>query len=179
MRRGAAAVWRAGWAGVVLAVLAGCASLPSADEALALAASGRLAVRVDAPDGVRSTTAAFELLGHPDRGELRLASPLGTVMAVAAWQPGAAWVLMRGQRYDYAGLEDLTRELVGASLPVAALFDWLRARPWPGASSRPREGGAGFEQLGWTVELDGADQGLIVARRAAPVPVIVRARLDS
>lgn len=170
---------RAGLAAMALAGLAGCASLPGPDEALALAASGRLAVRVDAPQGVRSTAAVFELLGRADRGELRLASPLGTVLAVARWQPGQAWVQTQGRRQDYASLDELTRELMGESLPVEALFDWLRARPWPGASSRPREGGPGFVQLGWTVELDGADQGLIVARRAAPVPVTVRARVDS
>ncbi|MFN3415099.1 MAG: lipoprotein insertase outer membrane protein LolB [Caldimonas sp.] len=179
MTRSGRSWWRAGLAAMALAGLAGCTSLPEPDETLALAASGRLAVRVDAPEGVRSTTAVFELLGRADRGELRLASPLGTVLAVARWQPGQAWVRTQGQRQDYASLDDLTRELMGESLPVHALFDWLRARPWPGASSRPREGGPGFVQMGWTVELDTADQGLIVVRRNAPVPVTVRARVDS
>mgnify|MGYP005754889467 CR=1 FL=1 len=160
-------------------VLAGCASLPAPDASLDLAASGRLAVRVEAPEGVRASTAQFELLGRPRQGELRLASPLGTVLAVARWQPGQAWVQAQGERRDYASLDDLTRDLMGEALPVEALFDWLQARPWPGAPSEGRPDGPGFLQLGWTVGLEGASEGLIVARRSLPTPVTVRAKVDA
>lgn len=163
--------------GVVLA-LGGCASLPAPDGSLDVAASGRLAVRVDAPDGTRASTAQFELLGRPQQGELRLSSPLGTVLAVARWQPGQAWVQAQGERRDYGNLDDLTRDLMGEALPVEALFDWLQARPWPGASSQARSDGPGFVQLGWTVGLEGAADGLIVARRSLPTPVTVRAKVD-
>lgn len=171
--RGAAAMLGVAW------VLGGCASLPAPDAALGLAASGRLAVRVDAPEGVRASTAQFELLGRPQQGELRLASPLGTVLAVARWQPGLAWVLAQGERRDYASLDDLTRDLLGEAVPVEALFDWLQARPWPGAVSKSRSDGPGFVQLGWTVGLEGAADGLIVARRSTPLPVTVRAKVDA
>lgn len=173
--------WRARAAAGLLVALAlgGCASLPAPDAAFDLAASGRLAVRVDAPEGVRASTAQFELLGRPQRGELRLASPLGTVLAVARWQPGQAWVQSQGERRDYASLDDLTRDLMGEALPVEALFDWLQARPWPGAANQPRADGPGFVQLGWTVALEGAADGLIVARRSEPTPVTVRAKVDA
>jgi outer membrane lipoprotein LolB len=164
---------------IAAAVLTGCASLPGPDAALGLAASGRLAVRVEAPDGPRASTAQFELLGEPRQGELRLASPLGTVLAVARWQPGQAWVQAQGERRDYASLDELTRDLMGEALPVEALFDWLQARPWPGASSQARSDGLGFVQLGWTVSLEGAADGLIVARRSTPTPVTVRAKVDA
>jgi outer membrane lipoprotein LolB len=162
-----------------VAILTGCASLPAPDAALELAASGRLAVRVEAPEGLRASTAQFELLGEPRRGELRLASPLGTVLAVARWQPGQAWVQAQDERRDYASLDELTRDLMGEALPVEALFDWLQARPWPGAASEARSDGPGFVQLGWTVGLEGAADGLIVARRSTPTPVTVRAKVDA
>jgi outer membrane lipoprotein LolB len=100
-------------------------------------------------------------------------------LAVARWQPGQAWVQAQGERRDYASLDELTRDLMGEALPVEALFDWLQARPWPGAASEARSDGPGFVQLGWTVGLEGAADGLIVARRSTPTPVTVRAKVDA
>ena len=81
----------------------------------------------------------------------------------------------------FADTDDLTRQLVGEALPLAALFDWLRGRPWPGAASAalPVAQGAGFSQLGWQVLLAGVDRGAIVARRDAPPAITVRAMIDS
>lgn len=163
--------------------LSGCASLRSpALDGLMVAASGRLAIRIDAvqPDeSPRSSTAFFELLGEPERGELRLSNSLGTTLAVAYWQPGDAWLRAEGETRRFSDLDELTREMVGEPLPVAALFDWLRGRPWPGAASEPlAEGESGFTQLGWRVELARAGDGLITAVRPAAPSVTVRARLD-
>lgn len=163
-------------------VLAGCTTLKPAIEGLAVAASGRLAIRIDAiePDAqARSSTAFFELLGQPERGELRLSNSLGTLLAVAYWQPGEAWLRAEGKTRRFNDLDELTREMVGEPLPVAALFDWLQGRPWAGASSEPLpDGEAGFAQLGWRVQLAQAGEGLISAVRPAPPTVTVRARLD-
>ena len=135
---------------------AGCASrLPEASAPLSSAMSGRLAVRIDPVqpgEPVRSSSAVFELLGEPASGELRLSSPLGTLMAVARWQPGSAWLQADGQVREYTDLDALTYEMIGETLPVAALFDWLRARPWPGAPHEAPAGHpAGFFPLGWQV----------------------------
>lgn len=164
-------------------VLSGCASLRSpALEGLAMAASGRLAIRIDAAqpgESARSSTAFFELLGEPARGELRLSNSLGTTLAVAYWQPGEAWLRAEGKTRRYTDLDELTREMVGEPLPVAALFDWLRGRPWNGEASEPLPGGEpGFMQLGWRVELARAGDGLITAVRPSAPSVTVRARLD-
>ena len=159
--------------------LAGCASVgePHAD-----ALAGTISVRVEGASGepARSLSAGFELLGDEERGSLSLSTPLGTVLAQARWSPQQVLLVTPQGRTPYADLPALTRELLGEALPVAALFDWLRGRPWPGAESRanrpPDE--AGFLQLGWQVTLARFDEGLVVAHRMQPPAVTLRARMD-
>ena len=56
--------------------------------------------------------------------------------------------------------------------PLAALIDWLRGRPWPAAPSYAND--AGFQQLGWQIDLRRYEEGALVAERASP-PTTVRA----
>ena len=162
-------------------VLGGCAVVPQAPQG-GESLSGRLAVKVDGEGGAapRSVSAGFELQGDPQRGRLNLSTPLGSVLAQARWAPGSvALVTPQGER-QFADLDALTGEVLGESLPVAALFDWLRGRPWPGAASTvsvpPAE--PGFAQLGWIVSLARFDQAWIVATRQSPPTVTVRAKVD-
>jgi len=162
-------------------VLAGCAVVPQTPQG-GESLSGRLAVKVDGEGGAapRSVSAGFELQGDPQRGRLNLSTPLGSVLAQARWAPGSvALVTPQGER-QFADLDALTGEVLGESLPVAALFDWLRGRPWPGAASTvsvpPAE--PGFAQLGWVVSLARFDQAWIVATRQSPPTVTVRAKVD-
>ena len=153
---------------------------PAAPGADVLA--GRLSVRVDGTSGdpARSLSAGFELRGDAERGSLNLATPLGTVLAQARWSPQQVLLVTAQGQKPYADLSALTRELLGEALPVAALFDWLRGRPWPGADSqatRPPEE-PGFAQLGWQVTLARFDEGFIEARRSDPPVVTVRARME-
>ena len=163
-------------------VLAACASVPQGATPVGEALSGRLAVRVDGGDGVaeRSENAAFELQGTPQVGRLNLATPLGTVIAQARWAPGSVVLATPQGERNFADLDALTREVLGESVPVAALFDWLRGRPWPGAASTasaaPHD--PGFTQLGWAVSLARFEEGWVVARRARAPAVTVRAKLD-
>jgi outer membrane lipoprotein LolB len=164
---------------VIAFALAGCASIgPPGAEVL----SGRLSVRVEAAgnEPERSVSGGFELRGDADRGSLDLSTPIGTLLARAQWSPDQVLLVTPQGRKRYADLPALTRELLGESLPVAALFDWLRGRPWPGATSLVTSppAGAGFRQLGWTVSLARFDDGLVEARRDDPPPVTVRARID-
>jgi outer membrane lipoprotein LolB len=163
---------------LLVAMLAGCASVapPSGTDML----SGRLSVRIDGqPD--RSVSAGFELVGDAQRGSLLLTGPLGTTAARATWQPGEA-LLKSGtaqQAQRHADLDSLGQAALGEALPMAALFHWLRGRPWPVAPSTPRaDGGAGFEQLGWRIDLARWSDGLLDAVRLAPPVVTVRARID-
>ncbi len=145
--------------------------------------SGRMTVQVDATATTASNrvSAAFELDGSPQRGQLGLTTPLGTTLAQARWEPGDVRLLATDGERRYADLDALTRDVLGESLPVAALFDWLRGRPWAGAPSTPSAppAPAGFSQLGWTVDLARFGESWISAERAQAPRVTVRAKLDA
>ena len=139
--------------------------------------AGKLSVEVrpaDAP--LRRLASGFELQGDGQRGELRLTSPLGSIVATARWAPGEAVLTTADGSTRYAGLDELSREALGEALPLAALPDWLAGRPWPGAASQPTA--RGFDQLGWTIDLARRDDGWVEVSRAAPPPVLVRVRLE-
>lgn len=191
---GRAAILAAG-----LLFLAGCATVPGArgdDGADVL--SGRLAVHVDAagPDAARSVSAAFDLRGSSTSGTLGLSTPLGSMLAQARWSPAEVVLATPQGTRRFVSLDELTREVLGESVPIEAWFDWLRGRPWPGAPSAPAptssgatassaSGGAAssapdsFAQLGWSVDLTHFGEGAVAATREAPAPVVtVRIRLD-
>lgn len=158
-----------------LALLAGCATPPPAADVIA----GRLALQVAAHDGAaeRQFASAFELSGSAERGALLLTAPLGTALAQARWVPGRVELATGDGTRIYPDLDALTRDVLGEPLPLAALFDWLRARPWPAAPSEPTA--SGFVQLGWSVDLARHAEGSIVLQRARPPAVTVRVRLDA
>ncbi len=165
------------------ALLSACAVAPKLAEGLnGETLGGRLAVRVDAAEGTpaRSITATFELRGDARQGRLDLSTPLGSVLAQARWAPGSVLLVTPQGDTRFEDLDALTRAVLGESLPVAALFDWLRGRPWPGAASTPSVAPAepGFEQLGWVVNLARFDDAQVAARRARAPVVSVRAKLD-
>jgi outer membrane lipoprotein LolB len=175
-------VTRGAWL-VAAALLGGCATTPSpAPTAAGDSLAGRMTVHVDATRtaDARNVTATFDLQGNPQQGRLDLSTPLGTVLARARWAPGRVALVTSQGETQFASLDDLTREVLGESLPVAALFDWLRGRPWPGAPSTPNAAPEerGFRQLGWVVSLARFDEGSIAARRDQAPAVIVRAKLD-
>jgi outer membrane lipoprotein LolB len=157
-----------------LAALAGCATpqRPQPDVA------GRLAVRVEATPSTpsRSFSADFDLRGSAELGTLRLTGPLGATLAEVHWRPGRAELTDAQGTRDYATLDAMAEALFGEALPLAALVDWLRGRPWAGAPSTAHDDG--FEQLGWRIGLTGFADGVLQASRARAPAVSVRARLE-
>ena len=140
--------------------------------------SGRLLVRIDSQPP-RSVSAQFELNGTPAAGTLVLSGPLGATAAQARWAHGEAILKSGGKESRYSDLDSLAEEALGERIPIAALFDWLRGRPWSGAASAPRhDGSLGFQQLGWRINLARASEGWIEAERAGPPAVLVRTKLD-
>ena len=140
--------------------------------------SGRLSIRVDGPP-VRSVAADFDLSGSAREGELLLSGPLGTTAARARWSPGQAVLTTGDGQSSYDSLDALAEQALGQVVPIAALFDWLRGRPWSAAPASPRgDGVAGFEQLGWQVGLAQQADGWIEARRPSPPVVTLRVRLS-
>jgi outer membrane lipoprotein LolB len=108
---------------------------------------------------------------------LRLFTPLGTQVALARWSAGDVRLLSSEGEARFATLEDLSRQVLGEALPLAALGDWLRGRPWPEVPAEPLPGGS-FRQLGWEIVLSRRDDGHIRFTRAAPPQVTVRVVLD-
>lgn len=126
--------------------------------------SGRLSLSVQS-DPVQSFSAGFELSGRAEAGELMLSTPLGTTLAQARWSPGQAGLVSGAQERRFNSIDELLRELTGTTLPLAALFDWLRGIP--------------TEAPGWQADLAHSAQGRLVARRASPAPLVeLRLLLD-
>ncbi len=143
--------------------------------------TGRMALQVGAhgDQGSRGFSGQFELRGSAQSGSLELSSPLGTTVAQVAWKPGR-YRLGDDKRFiEYASLDDLVAASLGEPLPLAALFDWLRARPWADAPHQPRKDGLpGFEQLGWRIDTSEAAAGNLRAQRDTPPSLNLRIRLD-
>jgi outer membrane lipoprotein LolB len=169
-------VKRRALAAAAFLALSGCAGLGPLQPPPDLA--GRLAIRVDASAQTpsRSFSADFDLRGNADRGTLRLSGPLGATLAEVHWQPGSAELADAQGTRAFDTLDAMTRELFGETLPLVALIDWLRGRPWPGAPNVKRDDG--FDQLGWRISLAGFAQGLLQATRDSAPAVSVRARLE-
>ena len=160
--------------------LGACATRPPASAPGDERISGRLSVRVAASGEVaeRAANMAFELRGNPVAGEIDFSTALGTVVARARWSAERVVLITSQGERRFDDLDSLSREALGEAVPVAALFDWLRGRPWPGAPSESNADGSGFRQLGWQVDLANFGKGQVAARRAQPPVVTVRAVLD-
>lgn len=148
------------WLALALALLglAGCAQLPrpGPEDAALPRWSGRLALRVDSQPP-QAVSAAFDLRGSAERGELALLTPLGSTAAVLSWAPGLAVLREQGQPpQGFSSLETLVDHALGAPVPVAALFDWLH--------------GTATSVAGWRVDLSRRAQGRLHARRDSPAP---------
>lgn len=146
--------------------------------------SGRLSLRVQQPrtGATDGGTLLFEFEGNTDEGSLVLQTVIGTAVATARWNPQGAEILMPQGRRTGATLDDVATALLGQELPLAAILHWVRAVPW---SRAPHERRAdGFDQLGWSVSLEGWHERMITARRSArpdranDLDITVRARLD-
>ncbi len=85
-----------------------------------------------------------------------LTSPLGNAVASVEWsETEAEW--RQGDRViKKRNLEELTTELGGTALPVAALFAWLN--------------GTALETHGWQADLSRHTDGRITAKRTHPLP---------
>lgn len=173
-----ATIPRRTWLAALVATCgAGCASRIPAPATNSL--SGRLVLQIG-PSGTspaRQWSASFELRGSALAGELDLSSPLGILVAQARWTPGQAELEQGGERRRFENLTDLARQLLGEAVPLEALFDWLRGRPWPETSHERTA--QGFVQRGWAVDLSGIGHSTLTARREAAPTITLRARLET
>ncbi|MGV3728874.1 lipoprotein insertase outer membrane protein LolB [Hydrogenophaga sp.] len=144
------------WSVLVAALLVGaCASPPTLTRPGEASWSGRLALQVQSAPP-QSFSAGFDLRGAPAAGELQLTSPLGNTLATVVWTAESAELRQGGQVTRRGSLDELTAELSGTVVPVAALFGWLRGEP--------------VDVPGWQADLSRQSEGRISARRSTPLP---------
>lgn len=139
-------------------VLGGCASPPQNESGTAPAVeqwSGRLGLIVDS-DPPEQFHAGFDLVGNPASGQLDLYTPLGSTLASLEWHPGIAVLREGGRTQQFDSVDALAAAAVGTSVPVRALFAWLRGVPQA--------------VDGWQVDLSELAQGRLQARRLQPLP---------
>ena len=106
---------------------------------------------------VQHVSAAFELEGNANEGELTLFSPLGHASLVLRWSPGLAEWLQNGKTRSFASLSEMTQAATGTDLPLTALFEWLAGRD--------------LVVPGWTIERTGPT-GPWSAKRHLPEPAV-------
>ena len=106
---------------------------------------------------VQHVSAAFELEGNANEGELTLFSPLGHASLVLRWSPGLAQCLQTGPPRSFANLSEMTQAATGTDLPLTALFEWLAGRD--------------LAVPGWTIERTGPT-GPWSAKRHLPEPAV-------
>jgi outer membrane lipoprotein LolB len=158
--------------------LAGCATTLLPPPSDLPWQQGRLLLNIaaTAERAARSESASFELRGDSSAGELRLSTPLGTLLAVASWSQGKAEVVTPSGHASFNTLAELATQTLGEDFPLQALPDWLQGRPWPAAAHRPGE--AQFEQLGWLIDTSRLADGMLQARRDAAPALQLRVRLE-
>jgi outer membrane lipoprotein LolB len=139
-------------------VLTGCATPSRQAQPGEAFWSGRMGLNIQSQPP-QSLSAAFELQGSAERGELLLLSPIGSTLAQLRWSPQNAELSQGDRLWRSASLDDLTRQLTGTALPIAALFDWL--------------GGQATSPAGWRVDLSQLPQGRIEAQRQSPEPAVL------
>lgn len=175
-------------AAFVVSLVAGCATLP-APPAADRTHVGRFSVNAT---GARqeSATGRFELRVLRDALTLDLSAPLGATLARFETGPGGAQLtvpgspprVVRGRSPD-----ELADEVLGYTLPVSGMADWILGRPAPGRASKQSDDGSVFEQDGWTIRVlerfaDGKQPRLLTFQRpgAASAPEInLRLVLDA
>jgi outer membrane lipoprotein LolB len=166
--------------GILAWLVTGCASRhrPAVDLI-----SGRLSLRV-AEDTrqqparpAQNLAAGFELQGDATRGELRLASSFGTLLALARWAPEQVSLRTADGERTFSDLDSLSQVVLGEAVPLAALPDWMAGRPWDGAPHVLLENG--FEQAGWLVNTSRKAEGRIEAQRVAAPQAQLRVQLNT
>ena len=95
-------------------------------------------------------------------GELELFTPLGGKAAQITWGMSFAVVNDGKLTRNYPNLSAAVRELTGAGIPVAQLFDWLQAK----------QNKALEASMGWEADLTRLADGRLFAQRLQPLPRI-------
>lgn len=181
---------RAAAALAVAGVLLGaCTTLAPVREAERVH-QGRFALTATWPDRSESSSGRFSLAIHADGVTLDLSSPFGNTLArIDTDRSGARLTAPAAEgelkRLQGPNADALAEQVLGWSLPVSGIGDWIVGRPTPSRPYRTLDSGS-IEQDGWVIHVldrfgvDGAPRRLSFERPATmgSPAVIVRLVLD-
>ena len=141
----------------LLFFLAGCATIPSANNQGGLAGvrsiEGRLSVRYKDLEGGKedALSGRFEWTQRGDDVELSLLDPLGQTVALIRSAPGRSSIAFRdGRKVEGATPEALTQDTLGWTVPLSGLASWLDGRAAAGSPAVTLADG-GLRQDNWTI----------------------------
>lgn len=141
---------------VFVLLLAGCVQPPPAPaNSHRTLWTGRLSLQVE-EQASQSFSAPFELSGSAQQGQFVLFNPLGNTLARIQWNDGHAEITTGQTTRESESLDALLQDVLGTSIPVAALFSWLE--------------GTHVAAVGWQVDLSAIAAGRLVAQRHTPTP---------
>ncbi len=141
-----------------------CTTLPPATGGVSY--TGRFALAVNGIDRHETASGRFALTVDRADVTLDLSTPLGTTVARVQSGPAGARLTVPsagGLRTEQGpDAEALSLQVLGWTLPVSGISDWIEGRPAPDRPYRLTPGEAGAEQLeqdGWTIRFEarGAD----------------------
>lgn len=163
-------------------LLSACTTVPTREAQRVH--QGRFAITASWPDRTENTSGRFSLSIHSDGLTLDLASPLGNTLARIDTDPVGARMTAPAaggevQRISGPNADALVEQVLGWSLPVSGISEWILGRPVPARPYRSVQDGAAIEQDGWTIrvldrfEASGAPRRLTFERvAAAPSPAV-------
>jgi outer membrane lipoprotein LolB len=154
-----------GWlAGALGALAAACTSLPPAPAGVNY--TGRFSLIVTGDDRHETASGRFALTVDRSDVTLDLSTPFGnTVARVQSGPAGARLTVPSGSGLRTAEGPDpeaLSQQVLGWTLPVSGIRDWIEGRPVPGRPYHLEPGEAGAAQLeqdGWTIHFPPREPG--------------------
>jgi len=150
-------------------VISGCVSAPP--EVGALEYHYRCTGRFTFVNEAQAFSASYELSKYPTRLEIQFWGPLGQGRTRLVGRDKLLTIdLPSGERIEGMDAEMIMVAVLGWSVPLEALSDWILGRPddeWPVTNHSPDS----FTQLGWEIDLGhwGESSGRLVPARVVVV----------
>ncbi|CAH0349522.1 outer membrane lipoprotein LolB [Aquabacterium sp. CECT 9606] len=176
---------------VLVACLSACSqfpgrppgTVPQTTAAGQLALQGQLSVKLQAFQGLeaKGVSMGFFFNGGPQGGQLDLMTPMGSQVARVHWTDTEAWLQTDQGNRHFSTLGELSQEVLGEPLPLAALMHWVQGQPAPDLPAPINTQPNSFEQSGWQIDTTDIGIGRLIAQRPANAAlrgVTVRIRLD-
>jgi len=177
---------RAALLALATVLLGACTTVPTREAERVH--QGRFTVTASWPDRTENTGGRFSLSIHRDGLTLDLASPFGNTLARIDTDANGAQMTAPAangevQRLRGASADVLAEQVLGWSLPVSGIGDWIIGRPVPARPHRSIANDDAIEQDGWTIRVldrfgaGGAPRRLTFDRAAAANSPAVTVRL--